>query len=133
MNWQWDNGLETGIEKIDEQHKELFRRIDQLELAIYKGAAKSELKQLVEYLDSYIIEHFKTEEKLLLNSDYPAFPQHVAQHNLFRTLCNNILNEYKQKGGDNYLAIDVDKQMRKWWENHIMKMDLAYVPYIKKS
>ena len=35
------------------------------------------------------------------------------------------------KGTDSYLAIDVDKKIRKWWEHHVMTIDMAYVPTLK--
>lgn len=132
MEWQWNSSLETGIEQIDEQHKELFNRIDQLELALYNGRAASELVKLMEYLESYIVEHFELEEKLMLDNIYPDFAAHARQHAEFRNLCTGILNNFRSRGADSYLAIDVDKQMRKWWENHILKMDMAYLPYLKK-
>ncbi len=131
MEWQWDSRLETGIEEVDEQHKELFARIDSLELAIYNGRAASELIKLMEYLESYILEHFELEEKLMLDNTYPDFAAHSRQHNDFRTYCTGVLNTFKTKGTDSYLAIDIDKHMRKWWENHILKMDMAYIPFIK--
>jgi hemerythrin len=132
MEWQWDSRLETGIEEIDEQHKELFNRIDELELAIYKGKATAELVKLMEYLDSYIIEHFELEEKLMLDNTYPDFAAHARQHAEFRGVCMIMLNNFKNRGADSYLAIDIDKQLRKWWENHILRMDMAYLPYVKK-
>jgi len=133
MVWEWTERLETGIDEIDSQHKELFNRIDKLELAIYKGRATDELIKLMEYLESYIIEHFELEEKLMLDNFYPDFAVHVRQHTEFRTVCTGILNTFNDKGADSYLAIDIDKQMRKWWENHILKMDMAYIPFVKNS
>lgn len=132
MDWQWTSSLETGIEAIDGQHKELFRRIDQLELALYNGRAASELIILMEYLGSYISEHFELEERLMLDNAYPDFAVHAKQHQEFRNIYTGMLGEFKTRGSDSYLALDVDKKMRKWWENHILKMDLAYVPYLKK-
>jgi hemerythrin len=133
MVWEWNAEFETGIEKIDEQHKELFNRIDQLELAIYKGSAAAELVKLMEYLESYITEHFELEEKLMLENLYPDFAAHTRLHEEFRIVFTRILNNFNSKNADNYLAIDIDKQMRKWWENHILKMDMAYIPYLKKQ
>lgn len=132
MEWQWDKNLETGIEQIDEQHRELFNRIDKLELAIYKGESRSELIKIMEYLESYIIEHLDLEEQLMLDNKYPDFAAHTRQHGEFRKSFTEILNSYRDRGADSYLAIDVDKQMRKWWEKHIMKIDMAYIPFIKK-
>lgn len=131
--WQWNSRLETGIKVIDEQHKGLFKRIDQLEIAIYKGTAAEELKKIIEYLNSYIIEHLEAEEKILRDNNYIDYAKHKKQHDEFRTLCEHIIAQYNESGPDSYLAIDVDKQMRKWWEDHILKMDMAYVPYIKKE
>jgi hemerythrin len=131
MNWEWTSSLETGIEEIDEQHKELFNRIDKLELAIYKGRAAIELESLMKYLESYIIEHFEMEEQLMLDHIYPDFAAHARQHNEFRNIFTGILESCRNRGADSYLAIDVDKQMRKWWENHILKMDMAYIPFLK--
>lgn len=130
--WKWNSRLETGIKGIDEQHKALFEQIDRLELAIYKGSAAEELKSIIEYLNSYVIEHLEAEEKLLRDSSYHDFEKHFLQHEEFRALCADLLKRYK-KGADNYLALDIDKEMRKWWENHILKMDMAYVPFIKKE
>ncbi|HNX24620.1 MAG TPA: hemerythrin family protein [Spirochaetota bacterium] len=130
--WEWNSRLEAGIKEIDEQHKGLFEQIDRLELAIYKGSAIEELKSIIEYLNVYINEHLETEEKLLRDCNFFDFEKHFEQHEEFRSLVAELLNRYK-KGADNYLALDVDKQLRKWWENHILKMDMAYVPYIKKE
>jgi hemerythrin len=132
MNWEWTSSLETGIEQIDEQHKELFNRIDKLELAIYKGRAAIELESLMKYLESYIIEHFEMEEQLMLDNIYPNFAAHSRQHNEFRNILTGIMDSCRNRGADSYLAIDVDKQMRKWWENHILKIDMAYIPFVKK-
>lgn len=68
----------------------------------------------------------------MLDNAYPDFAAHAKQHQEFRNIYTGMLGEFKTRGSDSYLALDVDKKMRKWWENHILKMDLAYVPYLKK-
>ncbi len=40
---QWDKRLETGITQIDDQHKEIFKRIADFGLAILNGKEKAEL------------------------------------------------------------------------------------------
>jgi hemerythrin len=130
--FKWDRRLETGIDLIDEQHRELFRRIDALELAIYKSRATTELVSLVNYLEEYVVEHFDAEERLLTDFFYPDFPKHLYEHNEFRKLYGAMKDECETRGPDSYLAIDVDRLIRKWWENHIMKSDMDFVPYVKK-
>lgn len=46
----WHPGLSVGIELIDEQHKELFRRADMLFEAGRKGQAKEYIGELMAFL-----------------------------------------------------------------------------------
>jgi len=131
--WEWDKRLETGIDEIDDQHRELFNRIDKLELAMYSGKGAAELKQLVEFLLSYVDEHLSSEERVMLDAGYPGFAKHAHQHNEFRKFFDELISSCRDRGADSYLAIDVDKKLRAWWENHILKMDMDYIPYVKKG
>ncbi len=131
--WQWNTQLETGIDEIDEQHKELFKRIDRLELAVYKGTTSEELKKTVEYLTSYLFEHLDAEEKILRDCSYPDLAEHIKQHKEFRSRCAAFITQYNETGPDNYLAIEIEKLVTKWCREHILKMDMAYVPYVKKE
>jgi hemerythrin len=49
---KWDKRLETGIAEIDGQHKEIFKRIDRLGLAILNGEEKAALIHVIEFLES---------------------------------------------------------------------------------
>jgi hemerythrin len=131
--FKWDKNLETGIGEIDRQHRELFRRIDGLELAIYEGKGRNELTTMINYLESYVTEHFDAEEQMMTEFFYPDSAKHFKEHVKFRELYEKIKKEFDEKGPDYYLALDVDKEIRKWWENHILITDMAYVPYVKRK
>ena len=130
--FRWTTKFETGISVIDTQHQELFRRIDHLTLALYDGEGKVELKDLLSYLDTYVNEHFKTEESLLQQNNFPQYDKHLDKHRSFRELFSSVKQDFQSKGGDSYLAIRFEKEVRQWWELHILKADMEYVPYIKK-
>ena len=129
--FEWDSRLETGIGIIDEQHRELFKRINQLELAVYQGRSRNELLKMFDFLDYYVDEHFKLEEQLMNKHRYQGLPKHAKEHQDFRVMYNGIKDEFKKKGTDSYMAIDVDKKIRKWFENHVLNTDMAYVPFLK--
>jgi hemerythrin len=131
--FKWDNRLETGIGVIDGQHKELFKRIDQLELAIYNGESRDELIKMIDFLDFYVDEHFDLEESVMKKNNYIDVSKHAREHEDFRILYKGIKDQFTIKGTDSYLAIDVDKKIRKWWENHVMNTDMAYVPVLKNK
>jgi hemerythrin len=129
--FEWDSRLETGIGVIDEQHKELFKRIDQLELAIYQGKSRDELIKMMDFLDYYVEEHFNLEERVMKKNRYSDLAKHRLEHQDFRDTYEILKDEFKKKGTDSYLAIDVDKKIRNWWEHHVMEIDMAYVPVLK--
>ena len=130
--FNWEDNFNTGISIIDTQHQELFRRIDHLTLALYDGEGKVELKDLLSYLDSYVNEHFETEESLMKKNRFPQYDKHLEKHRGFKELFSDIKQDFKDRGGDAYLAIRFEKEIRTWWENHVLKTDMEYVPYIKK-
>jgi hemerythrin-like metal-binding protein len=63
----WNKSLETGIAKIDNQHKELFRQID----ILMDVKNTDRIKETLNFLSDYIVMHFKDEEKLQADSKYP--------------------------------------------------------------
>jgi hemerythrin len=131
-SFQWTEQYETGVPIIDRQHRELFKRIDHLMLALYDGEGIEGLKEIIEFLESYTIEHFHTEEELMVKNKFPDFAKHQEKHQGFRELFNDVKREFDEKGGDSYLAIRLEKEVRNWWENHILQTDMQYVPYIKE-
>jgi hemerythrin len=128
---EWSKSFETGIELIDNQHRELIKHIDALDLAIYSGKAKVELVMMLEYLASYVNEHFEAEEQMMMKVNYPDFASHYEEHKKFKAIYTRILQEYNIKGADSYLALELDRQVRQWFEHHLLVTDAAYVPYCK--
>jgi hemerythrin len=68
-------------------------------------------------------------------ANYPLhlLHRHVEQHNEFRNTLREFMKKYRAKGGDKYLAIDFGREICKWWENHILKLDLDYAAFIRKK
>jgi hemerythrin len=130
---KWDKRLETGIIQIDDQHREIFKRIDQLGLAILNGEEKVRLVHILEFLDRYVVEHFGAEEDVLNKIRYPELPGHTAEHQKFRRMCKDLISECSIKGTDQYLALETDKILRTWWEDHILKSDMSFILFMKKE
>lgn len=128
-----DSSLLTGIAEIDEQHRELVKRIEELDMAIYNNTARVQMVMMIEYLESYVSRHFDAEEEILMKIGYPNFSAHYEEHNKFREWFSRVLREYKEKGADNYLAMDINREIGKWFDNHLMVTDAAYIPYLKKA
>ena len=80
----FDDNLITGNKTIDEQHNELIDRIQQFVSACESEDARVKAIKMLDYLDEYTEFHFKEEEKLQKDVDYPGLEEHIKKHEEFR-------------------------------------------------
>ena len=123
MGLNWDNDLSTGIENIDNQHKELFDRINQLLLAMKEGKARDEIMQTLNFLEEYVIKHFTEEEMIQKKNDYPKYNIQHEQHEQFKNELKKLRETFASKGTSSLLVLNVQKEMSTWWRNHITELD----------
>jgi hemerythrin len=120
----WTNSLSVGITKIDEQHKILIGLINELSDAMKSGKSNHALEEILSKMFFYTEEHFKFEEMLFHQYNYPDKQIHMKEHKLFiaKTL------EMKADFLNNKLAISVEllKFLKDWLEYHIKKTDKEY-------
>ena len=126
----WTSDYETGIDVIDAQHRDLFKKFDNFCLAIYGGEGKTRLGELISFLDIYIQDHFEVEEALMSINNYPEYYKHIELHRKFSAIYNRFKKEFEKRGGDTYMALQLEREIRGWWKNHILSADMMYVPYI---
>lgn len=74
--------LTLGIQAIDEQHGELVDLINQTQALIDAGGEPGELVQVLNRLRELSVEHFSTEEVLMLTHGYADARQHKKLHDL---------------------------------------------------
>ena len=73
MSLQWTKALSVGISEIDDQHKELFGRINKMLNIIVESSEIDETGKVIDFLDEYVVSHFATEEGLMKRFDYPIY------------------------------------------------------------
>ncbi len=77
---KWDQSLSVDVEEIDNQHKGLIDLINTLEAASQDSNRNKVCFEIVLKLKSYLNEHFTTEEKLMLQYNYPELLNHKKEH-----------------------------------------------------
>lgn len=92
----WKETYRIGNKEIDEQHYQLFSKIENL-LVIAKSGdienKKKECRDLIEFLVDYTKFHFDTEEKIQRDMQYVGYAQHAWIHQGFI----KTIQEYKEK------------------------------------
>jgi len=79
---EWTDDLATGVERIDQQHQELYRQVARLHEAMRAGRL-DEVPSIVEFLQRYALEHFAAEEREMVASGYLGLSQHRRLHQRF--------------------------------------------------
>jgi len=79
---QWTEDLATGVQPIDDQHRELYRQVDRLHQLMRRNQL-DQVHGIVEYLQRYALEHFAAEELEMRRTDYRGRAAHEALHKAF--------------------------------------------------
>jgi hemerythrin-like metal-binding protein len=133
MDYQWDESLETGHETIDEQHKQLFAALISIIEASGEGYGKEEIVITLDFLSEYTVRHFKTEEDLQKEFDYPGYSIHKKRHDDFKVTINEMLSTLEKKGHSKELIDNVVKTIGDWLITHIKGSDLEMASYLKSK
>jgi hemerythrin len=125
---QWTQALSVGIDIIDEQHKELFEKINDLVEAIRSHTCKYKIGDVVKFLEDYVVFHFGEEEKFMLELGYPDYKHHKAQHEEFMRNIERIKEilptlEGGRKPGSYDLSVETNQLVVDWIIEHISQVD----------
>lgn len=131
MAIQWTPDLAVGVEKIDEQHHELFRRFDVLVDACKARRGKEEVGRLLDFLNEYVISHFSEEESLMVGSDYPDFNGHLAQHKHFIRKLDDLREELLRDGPSTGVVIKTNQTVLAWLIEHIKQVDTRFGAFLR--
>ena len=126
----WNDSYLLGIPMIDNQHKNFFVILDNLE-TLNQKQEKSEMHSLINELQNYVIYHFQTEEDLMVNSQSPNIDLHVMEHELFRKKVEEFHHSYYNNNEE--LLNEMISFMRKWLLIHISGTDAEYADSIKDT
>jgi hemerythrin len=134
MDLQWTPDLSVGVDEIDDQHKELFQRLNNLRIAMSQGKGRTEIGKTVKFLEDYVVAHFATEEKRMERYEYPAFSAHKAEHEAFIKDFSNFKKKLEnidtQGGITSFLVIEMQRRLYDWLINHIGRIDKALGNYL---
>ncbi len=136
MKIEWDKNLATGIEEIDDQHKKLIAKINDLITSMGMGQVKGKEAVLdtFAFLEDYIYVHFKTEENYMNRSKYPDYQSHKGEHDELIMYLRTIKEKIMDRKRTSYLGLqsDMGHTMYTWLTNHIGKMDRNMGEYLLK-
>ena len=132
MPFEWTKDLSVGIEAIDVQHRELFKRIDGLVAAIDEGKGVEDVHGVFLFLSDYIASHFATEEKCMRILSYPGKAHHQERHKVFVDTVAELEKNYTEDGATRELTERVRQDICDWIIDHIYIVDTELGGFIKE-
>ncbi|MCA1961600.1 MAG: bacteriohemerythrin [Desulfomonile sp.] len=127
----WTPRLTTHVDTIDEQHKELYQRLNSVVDAIMQGKGKEEVEQFINFLLEYTRFHFGTEERYMEQFQYPGILTHKTDHERLTREVQTMAEQLRSRGADSMLVVSVTQQMGQWLGDHIGTIDTALGRYLK--
>ncbi len=124
----WSSRYETGIDIIDRQHKSLFDAVNKLADSFKAGTSKAAVKESMDFLVKYTVDHFQPEEKIMKDMGYPNMTSHMADHAQLVRKASDLqakLNEWKP------VTMEVTTFLAEWLKHHINEVDMGYVQFKK--
>ena len=122
----WNSRFETGITIIDTQHKALFDAVNKLADSFKAGTSKAQVKESLDFLVKYTVEHFGTEEKIMKDMAYPKLTSHMVEHT---QLVQKAKDLQARLAEGKPVTMEVTTFLADWLKHHINEVDMGYVEF----
>jgi hemerythrin len=126
---QWDEKYATGNPDVDAQHKQLFGMVNGLHEALVAGHGKDKMGPTLKGVAAYTVEHFRTEELLMLESGYPGFPEHKRKHEQLLGQVGQLAADFD--AGKLTLPLTLARFLADWITHHIEEEDQKMAAWLK--
>jgi len=129
----WTPRLSTGIEKLDDQHRDLLTRLQSLTEAIQEGEAQASLLEAFRFLDSYVREHFRDEELEMERLECAEAEMNRKGHQRFLLTFQALRARLQSEGSSESLAEEVHHELAEWFVHHILLVDTRMYPKAREQ
>ncbi|MFW3145793.1 MAG: bacteriohemerythrin [Thermoplasmatota archaeon] len=129
-NIQWDDSLKVGVDIIDEQHRMLIKRLEDLSRAVDEHREAAEVMRTVSFLLDYSKFHFQEEEKKMEESGYPHLEEHRKLHADFIGNIKVLEEDLMEEGATRAVGESVNTFLWNWLVNHIKVVDTRFGEFL---
>ncbi|MBA2124227.1 hypothetical protein B9J78_04745 [bacterium Unc6] len=120
-----------GLDVIDKDHKEIFKRTDTLLTMCENDRYDQTIKDTASFLSKYVIRHFQTEEHLAKEHRWPLYVELFSEHEHFKKELADIIDKISKQGIDKKLMLHMNVMLVDWWVGHINNIDRELVDFLK--
>jgi hemerythrin len=130
---EWNESYSLGIELIDEQHKGVMERFNDISIAIDKCQGEHEITKTLDYLIRHAESHFILEEKYMIDSSFPELEKHAKDHERFRFILNDLEEDFEEEGSTKNLAEAISTFLINGLITHIQGPDQKLARFLARK
>ena len=120
--------LELGIEGLDKNYEEFFKKSKQLleEIEDKDKITAEEIKEFNSFFRDYLEKHFTKEEALQQELDYPYYEEHRRSHKVLYNRINGLISDLKPEKVDKDRLLGIYNEIRSIFKVHINYIDQKF-------
>jgi hemerythrin len=130
--FNWEESLIIGIERIDSQHQELIKRLDEIAQAILQKQGKNKIRTLLVFMEDYGNIHFSDEEEFMAEYGFPGLDNQKKHHLRFKETTKKLMDELESKKDMESFASSVQRYLIDWLILHIKSEDRKFGDFIQE-
>jgi hemerythrin len=121
---KWIDDYATGVERIDEQHKLIFKTTDDYRIALDADKGEKSYELMLNFLLPYCRGHFGFEENCMEKYHCPVAAQNKEAHARFKEVLEEFQRRYKASGFQETEARALLDTVEQWLAGHIGRIDV---------
>jgi hemerythrin len=121
---QWRDEYATGVERIDEDHKMIFKMAEDFRAVLDDGKGDATYSVLLDSLSLYCRGHFGFEEGCMRKYHCPVAEKNKAAHQTFLETLSEFQERYAANGYDYADARKLVDTVDGWLDSHICRIDV---------
>lgn len=126
----WGDGYSVCVNAMDEHHHKFIDYLNDLYDAVREKKNLSDMKAVAQEFYDYTRFHFKSEEALLAQYNYPGLDEQEEEHayyvNKIATFRNLLFQDPQEMSHDMLIFF------KDWFLNHIQQVDKKYGPFLNE-
>lgn len=129
----WKDKYRLGVEVIDQEHMELFQRVEAFMKVLRSSQSWEEkvgqVNETLEFMKNYVVEHFSHEEAYQKKIQYPGYEAHKKKHDEMVQYVAQVSEQYEKSGFDEQLMQQFGGRLLAWLVNHVAAEDQRIATY----
>lgn len=121
----------VAIPSMNDTHLEEMLIINRLYGAVQEGNVEA-VASLLEELLSHTTEHFASEERMMQETNFPAYNPHKSEHDRHISELKSLISYFDKNKDTKAIYAYVEGNLKSWVVHHIETMDTVTAQFVQE-